>query len=137
MATYILVFHFIIAVALIGLILVQQGKGAEAGASEGHFSDGKQIKDPKSDPKTGKQKWHSFATLNEAEAEHAEAAPGDVSSAAEPSPAAATLPTGCRRRGWAAAAGKPEVPAGVPNPKSKAKAKVESKAIHSCLHCLL
>lgn len=35
MATYILVFHFIIAVALIGLILVQQGKGAEAGASFG------------------------------------------------------------------------------------------------------
>ena len=35
MATYILVFHFIVAVALIGLILLQQGKGAEAGASFG------------------------------------------------------------------------------------------------------
>lgn len=35
MATYILVFHFIVAVSLIGLILVQQGKGAEAGASFG------------------------------------------------------------------------------------------------------
>ena len=35
MATYILVFHFIVAVSLIGLILLQQGKGAEAGASFG------------------------------------------------------------------------------------------------------
>ena len=32
MATYILVFHFIVAVSLIVLILLQQGKGAEAGA---------------------------------------------------------------------------------------------------------
>ena len=35
MTNYLLVFHFIIAVALIGLILLQQGKGAEAGASFG------------------------------------------------------------------------------------------------------
>ncbi len=35
MEQFILVFHFIIAVALIGLILLQQGKGAEAGASFG------------------------------------------------------------------------------------------------------
>tara|TARA_E500000178_G_C16594073_1_gene561697 strand:+ start:220 stop:585 length:366 start_codon:yes stop_codon:yes gene_type:complete len=33
--SYILVFHFVVAVALIGLILLQQGKGAEAGASFG------------------------------------------------------------------------------------------------------
>lgn len=35
MEQLILIFHFIIAVALIGLILLQQGKGAEAGASFG------------------------------------------------------------------------------------------------------
>ena len=35
MTNYILIFHFIVAVALIGLILLQQGKGAEAGASFG------------------------------------------------------------------------------------------------------
>lgn len=35
MEQFILVFHFIIAVAIIGLILLQQGKGAEAGASFG------------------------------------------------------------------------------------------------------
>ncbi|MBT3673462.1 MAG: preprotein translocase subunit SecG [Porticoccaceae bacterium] len=35
MEQYILFFHFLIAVALIGLILIQQGKGAEAGASFG------------------------------------------------------------------------------------------------------
>ena len=34
-SSYILVFHFIVAVALIGLVLLQQGKGAEAGASFG------------------------------------------------------------------------------------------------------
>jgi preprotein translocase subunit SecG len=35
MEKFILIFHFLIAVALIGLILIQQGKGAEAGASFG------------------------------------------------------------------------------------------------------
>ena len=35
MTNYILIFHFIVAVALIALILLQQGKGAEAGASFG------------------------------------------------------------------------------------------------------
>ena len=35
MEQYILFFHFLIAVALVGLILIQQGKGAEAGASFG------------------------------------------------------------------------------------------------------
>jgi preprotein translocase subunit SecG len=35
MEQYILFFHFLIAVALIGLILIQQGKGAEVGASFG------------------------------------------------------------------------------------------------------
>ena len=35
MEQFILIFHFVIAVALIGLILLQQGKGAEAGASFG------------------------------------------------------------------------------------------------------
>ena len=35
MENFILIFHFLIAVVLIGLILVQQGKGAEAGASFG------------------------------------------------------------------------------------------------------
>ena len=35
MENFILIFHFLIAVFLIGLILVQQGKGAEAGASFG------------------------------------------------------------------------------------------------------
>lgn len=35
MEQIILVFHFLIAVGLIGLILLQQGKGAEAGASFG------------------------------------------------------------------------------------------------------
>jgi len=35
MEQYILFFHFLIAVALIGLILIQQGKVAEAGASFG------------------------------------------------------------------------------------------------------
>jgi preprotein translocase subunit SecG len=35
MEQFILVFHFILALALIGLILLQQGKGAEAGASFG------------------------------------------------------------------------------------------------------
>ena len=35
MEQFILIFHFVIAVALIGLILIQQGKGAEAGASFG------------------------------------------------------------------------------------------------------
>ena len=35
MDNIVLVFHFLIAVALIGLILLQQGKGAEAGASFG------------------------------------------------------------------------------------------------------
>ena len=35
MENFILVFHFLIAVVLIGLILLQQGKGAEAGASFG------------------------------------------------------------------------------------------------------
>ena len=35
MENIILVFHFLVAVALIGLILLQQGKGAEAGASFG------------------------------------------------------------------------------------------------------
>jgi preprotein translocase subunit SecG len=33
MEKFILIFHFLVAVALIGLILIQQGKGAEAGAS--------------------------------------------------------------------------------------------------------
>ena len=31
MEQLILIFHFVVAVALIGLILIQQGKGAEAG----------------------------------------------------------------------------------------------------------
>ena len=35
MEKFILIFHFVIAVGLIGLILLQQGKGAEAGASFG------------------------------------------------------------------------------------------------------
>jgi preprotein translocase subunit SecG len=35
MEKFILIFHFLVAVALIGLILIQQGKGAEAGASFG------------------------------------------------------------------------------------------------------
>ncbi len=35
MEQFILIFHFVIAVAIIGLILLQQGKGAEAGASFG------------------------------------------------------------------------------------------------------
>ena len=35
MEQFILIFHFLVAVALIGLILIQQGKGAEAGASFG------------------------------------------------------------------------------------------------------
>ena len=35
MEQFILVFHFVVAVALIGLVLLQQGKGAEAGASFG------------------------------------------------------------------------------------------------------
>jgi len=35
MEQIILIFHFVVAVALIGLILLQQGKGAEAGASFG------------------------------------------------------------------------------------------------------
>jgi len=35
MEQLILIFHFVVAVALIGLILIQQGKGAEAGASFG------------------------------------------------------------------------------------------------------
>jgi preprotein translocase subunit SecG len=35
MEQFILIFHFILAIALIGLILLQQGKGAEAGASFG------------------------------------------------------------------------------------------------------
>ncbi len=35
MEKFILIFHFLVAVALIGLILMQQGKGAEAGASFG------------------------------------------------------------------------------------------------------
>ena len=35
MEPFILIFHFLIAVFLIGLILLQQGKGAEAGASFG------------------------------------------------------------------------------------------------------
>lgn len=35
MEQFILIFHFILALALIGLILLQQGKGAEAGASFG------------------------------------------------------------------------------------------------------
>jgi preprotein translocase subunit SecG len=35
MEQFILIFHFVVAVALIGLILIQQGKGAEAGASFG------------------------------------------------------------------------------------------------------
>ena len=35
MEKFILIFHFSVAVALIGLILIQQGKGAEAGASFG------------------------------------------------------------------------------------------------------
>ena len=35
MEQIILIFHFVVAVALIGLILIQQGKGAEAGASFG------------------------------------------------------------------------------------------------------
>ena len=38
MEQFILVFHFVVAVALIGLILIQQGKGAEAGASFGGAS---------------------------------------------------------------------------------------------------
>jgi preprotein translocase subunit SecG len=35
MEQFILIFHFVIAITLIGLILIQQGKGAEAGASFG------------------------------------------------------------------------------------------------------
>ena len=35
MEQFILIFHFVVAVALIGIILIQQGKGAEAGASFG------------------------------------------------------------------------------------------------------
>lgn len=35
MEKFILIFHFLVAVALIGLVLIQQGKGAEAGASFG------------------------------------------------------------------------------------------------------
>ena len=35
MENFILIFHFLIAVVLIGLVLLQQGKGAEAGASFG------------------------------------------------------------------------------------------------------
>ncbi len=35
MEKFILIFHFLVAVALIALILIQQGKGAEAGASFG------------------------------------------------------------------------------------------------------
>ena len=35
MEQIILIFHFVVAVGLIGLILLQQGKGAEAGASFG------------------------------------------------------------------------------------------------------
>jgi len=35
MENFILIFHFLIAVFLIGLVLIQQGKGAEAGASFG------------------------------------------------------------------------------------------------------
>ncbi|MGB2115665.1 MAG: preprotein translocase subunit SecG [Porticoccaceae bacterium] len=35
MEQFILIFHFVVAVALIGLVLIQQGKGAEAGASFG------------------------------------------------------------------------------------------------------
>lgn len=35
MEQFILIFHFVVAVAIIGLILLQQGKGAEAGASFG------------------------------------------------------------------------------------------------------
>jgi preprotein translocase subunit SecG len=35
MENFILIFHFLIAVVLIGLVLIQQGKGAEAGASFG------------------------------------------------------------------------------------------------------
>jgi preprotein translocase subunit SecG len=35
MEQFILIFHFIVAIALIALVLVQQGKGAEAGASFG------------------------------------------------------------------------------------------------------
>ena len=35
MTNYILIFHFIVAVVLIALVLLQQGKGAEAGASFG------------------------------------------------------------------------------------------------------
>ena len=32
MEQIILIFHFVVAIGLIGLILLQQGKGAEAGA---------------------------------------------------------------------------------------------------------
>ena len=35
MEQFILIFHFIVAIALIALVLIQQGKGAEAGASFG------------------------------------------------------------------------------------------------------
>jgi len=35
MEKFILIFHFLVAISLIGLILIQQGKGAEAGASFG------------------------------------------------------------------------------------------------------
>jgi len=35
MENFILIFHFLIAVVLVGLVLIQQGKGAEAGASFG------------------------------------------------------------------------------------------------------
>lgn len=35
MESIILIFHIIVAIAIIGLVLIQQGKGAEAGASFG------------------------------------------------------------------------------------------------------
>ena len=35
MEQFILIFHFLVAIALIALVLIQQGKGAEAGASFG------------------------------------------------------------------------------------------------------
>jgi preprotein translocase subunit SecG len=35
MEKFILIFHFLVAVSLIGIVLIQQGKGAEAGASFG------------------------------------------------------------------------------------------------------
>ena len=40
MENFILIFHFLVAVFLIGLILVQQGKGAEAGAAFGAGASG-------------------------------------------------------------------------------------------------